>query len=70
MATSSIFATVRVDSPKIAEKFVDSYDKHMESTGYLSRKNANHIIKNPESLKQLFKKKFPDSKWVSGRRYV
>ena len=51
MATSSIFATVRIDSPKIAKDFVESFDKHMEASAYLSRTNTNHIVTNPESLK-------------------
>jgi len=62
MATSSIFATVRIDSPSIVEDFVDSYDKHMESSKYLSRVAKTHIVTNPETIKNLFKKKNPGAK--------
>ena len=62
MATSSIFATVRIDSPKIVRDFVDSYDKHMEASKYLSRTNSNHIVTNPESLNKILRNKFPASK--------
>ena len=63
MATSSIFATVRIDTPSIAEEFVDLYDKHMETSSYLSRKQTpTHLVTNSEMIKKLFEKKFSSKK--------
>ena len=62
MATSSIFATVRIDSPEIAKDFLDSYDKHMCASKYLSKSSTNHIVTDQKSLKKLFEKKFPSIK--------
>ncbi len=62
MATSSIFATVRIDSPGIAKEFVDNFDKHMKASTYLSRMTQNHLVTNPETIKNLFSKKFSSKK--------
>ena len=62
MATSSIFATVRIDSPGIAKEFVDNFDKHMKASTYLSRVTQNHLVTNPETITNLFSKKFSSKK--------
>lgn len=62
MATSSIFATVRIDSPSIVKEFVDSYDRHMKTSSYLSRITQNHLVTNPETIQKIFNKKFSSKK--------
>ena len=62
MATSSIFATVRLDSPSVIKSFIDSYDEHVESSSAVSRITPSHIVSSPDAIKKLFKNKFPETK--------
>ena len=62
MATSSIFATVRLDSPSVIKSFIDSYDEHVESSSDVSRITPNHIVSSPDAIKELFKNKFSKKK--------
>ncbi len=62
MATSSIFANVRVDSPTIIKSFIDSYDEHIKSGDNMSRITPSHIVSSSETIKQMFKNKFLQKK--------
>jgi hypothetical protein len=56
MATSSIFANVRIDDPKMAEAFTDAYIEYMEHPKKRKYSERNSLITNPEEIRRLLSK--------------
>jgi hypothetical protein len=56
MATSSIFANVRIDDPKMAEAFTDAYIDYMEHPKPRKYSERKSLITNPEEIRRLLSK--------------
>ncbi|MBR4631555.1 MAG: hypothetical protein IKO57_14120 [Treponema sp.] len=58
MATSSIFANIRIESQSVIKEFVDSYEKHEEKSSCMQRPVVNHIVSSANELRNLLNKRF------------
>lgn len=62
MATSSIFANIRIDSQPVIKEFVDSYAEHEEKSSYIQKPVVNHIVSSVSELRNLLKKRINNTK--------
>lgn len=57
MATSSIFASVRITDPKKAEMFINALDSATNSPKTNTKKSTYSLVTDPEKIKMMMDKR-------------